>query len=407
MTVFFRLLLSAIVLSQVPLEAGVKSLGMGGVGVAYAQDATNGFQNPAGMVEVGDRFDIGVGIFHQKGTVDVQGNALPQANGRYDATRGCPWFPAFDFGINKMLTPNISAGLVLGPKTLLIKTDYKKPFLLFGSTNCGEEHLLMFISPMLSFKIGDRHSFGIALDIGVQRLKASGFQNYEGISAFPGHVTNNGYDYDDGYGFSLGWKSHITDWLALGIRFDSEMWVPSRWNKYKGFIAVKGKVNNPAVLAFGATAKYKKATFSLDIERVYAAKIPSYHNQVYPNVFEAKTALADGPGHGYGNLTVYHVGVDYQLCSSTTIRAGWIYGKTGLTPHNTLSAPTTLGCVESTLTIGGTYKYNACTELSFLYNHGFPHKVRGKDSIAPQFGGGEVDIKYQTDLFMLGFGRYF
>lgn len=42
---------------------GIKQLGQGGAGVAFPQDSLAAATNPAGMVFVGDRFDLGMTFF--------------------------------------------------------------------------------------------------------------------------------------------------------------------------------------------------------------------------------------------------------------------------------------------------------------------------------------------------------
>lgn len=44
---------------------GMKSIGMAGVGIALPQDAIAAANNPAGMVMVGDRIDMGISLLGQ------------------------------------------------------------------------------------------------------------------------------------------------------------------------------------------------------------------------------------------------------------------------------------------------------------------------------------------------------
>jgi long-chain fatty acid transport protein len=52
---------------------GVKSKGMGGVGIALPQDALAAATNPAGMGLIGDRVDIGVTWFRPTRETEISG----------------------------------------------------------------------------------------------------------------------------------------------------------------------------------------------------------------------------------------------------------------------------------------------------------------------------------------------
>ncbi|MDE2353380.1 MAG: long-chain fatty acid transporter, partial [Betaproteobacteria bacterium] len=56
---------------------GQKSVGMGGVGIALPQDALAAASNPAGMVWVGDRTDLGLEWFRPTRSSSITGNGVP------------------------------------------------------------------------------------------------------------------------------------------------------------------------------------------------------------------------------------------------------------------------------------------------------------------------------------------
>src|SRR4030066_483830 len=89
---------------------GMKAKGMGGASTAMAIDTFGGANNPASMVWVGDRLDIGVDLFMPKGSVSRQGST--GFGGGYDGTSesGPPSFLIPEFGYNKLLNPDPSLG---------------------------------------------------------------------------------------------------------------------------------------------------------------------------------------------------------------------------------------------------------------------------------------------------------
>jgi long-chain fatty acid transport protein len=74
---------------------GIKSKGMGGIGIAYGQDALAAATNPANMVLVGDRWDVGIDYFRPQRESEVFGSD-------YDANDSENYFMP-EFGYNKMI----------------------------------------------------------------------------------------------------------------------------------------------------------------------------------------------------------------------------------------------------------------------------------------------------------------
>lgn len=87
---------------------GIKAKGMGGVGIAYGQDALAAATNPANMVLLGNRWDVGVEYFRPQRESEIVGN-LAGANGKYDGNDSENYFVP-EFGYNKMIANNMSLG---------------------------------------------------------------------------------------------------------------------------------------------------------------------------------------------------------------------------------------------------------------------------------------------------------
>ena len=70
---------------------GTKQQGQGGAGVAKPGDSVAGATNPAGLLLVGNRFDIGLTLFRPNRNGTISGNTLPpgypDVNGTYDDNR--------------------------------------------------------------------------------------------------------------------------------------------------------------------------------------------------------------------------------------------------------------------------------------------------------------------------------
>jgi len=92
-----------------------KEKGMAGAGVAYSQDAMASATNPAGLVNVGQRLDIGLALFSPVREYTVTGNPDPNtlslAPGTQPSDNEAFGIPSF--GINWMLDDNNAIGLAV------------------------------------------------------------------------------------------------------------------------------------------------------------------------------------------------------------------------------------------------------------------------------------------------------
>jgi len=169
---------------------GTKQQGQGGAGVAKPGDSLAGATNPAGLILVGNRFDIGLTLFRPNRSSTITSN-LGGANGAYDANRVTN-FELPELGYSLRYRPNLALGVAIYGNGGL-NTSYKTPIPLLGTTRGGVDMDQVFISPTLAYKAGAHNSFGIAANIAIQRFASEGVQYVEGISSVPTFVSNNGY----------------------------------------------------------------------------------------------------------------------------------------------------------------------------------------------------------------------
>jgi len=125
---------------------GMKSIGMGGVGIALPQDALAPATNPAGLTMVGDRLDIGAAIFRPVRGSNIQGNLFgPDAS--YDGNDSSS-FVVPEFGYSKTINPRLTVGVAVYGNGGM-NTDYKQsPFTRFGGASpAGVDLMQLFIAP--------------------------------------------------------------------------------------------------------------------------------------------------------------------------------------------------------------------------------------------------------------------
>lgn len=391
--------------------ASVKAAGMGLTAAAYPQDALAVAFNPAGMADIGDRYDVELFWDNFNGEGTIRGSAIPTVNGRFNGTVTSNYFSP-DFGINRMMCIcdwNMAFGLAVYNKDF-VKTRYDHIFApIIGTSNLKLEFIREAITPSWAIQIGDCHSFGVGLNIYVQRLRSRGLENFDNAarSSNPGHVTDTGNDWSEGVGVTLGWRSQLTDWFAFGIAYAPETNM-SRFHKYSGFLAEHGRLNVPQSILGGILFSLIPCTnIAFDVEHISYDEIRSLNNSLATLLVPGNLGNKDGVGFGWRSQTVFRLGADYQLNDCWTLRAGYRYAKTPIRVSQTAVNLLTLETVEQYMTLGATWAFSECSEVSINYAHGFWNKVDGQNSVPIQLGGGEVDLAENRNVVGLAFGQRF
>lgn len=389
------------------LEAGVKALGMGAVGVAYAQDAQAGMFNPAGMAVVGTGIDFGIGFHHQVGTIKTKDSLSGLMDGKFNATRIKFW-PYEDIGVNYMITPNIAIGLVQKPLGFA-KTSCTKAVPLRGTTKLGEELVQFAFSPMAAFKIGSKHAVGVAVNFVFARVKYEGYEIIKEVSVDPEHVTNNGYNHSKGVGCSFGWRWQITPKIAFGLVWNSPVRM-SRYRKYTG-LKPKGQLNVPTSIATGlAYHPLANMTVALDFTYVFISHLKAAGNKPFPFSEENLVGSPKGPGSGMRNFMLLNFGADYTfLTQPFTVRMGGFLTRSPIQNQYTSASLDAMTLVSKWhLACGATWHWTRSRDLSFSLLHGFKNTIRGKVPDHPDYCIlGRTDLTHQFTVFAIGIGQRF
>lgn len=389
--------------------ASVKSTGMAAACISYPLDSLVGAYNPAGMVDVGDRFDLEAAWVHDTGHAHVSGNPIPGVDGNFNGMRTKDTYPA-GFGLNKVFCFNnmeVSAGLILYNRNYQ-KTTFSQPSVLLGTSNLGLEYLNETISNCYAVKFCERHSLGLSVNYQVERLKVNGIENFKPISISPDNLTNRGYDYSTGWGVTLGYRGEIMDGLYVGATYQPETRM-TRMNKYKGFLAKRGRLNIPMKIGAGISYRVLPClVVAFDVEFIEWSKIAALHNPLLDDGLLQPLGSKNGPGFGFRNQWYYRVGADWQITECLSVRAGFRHANTPIRKSQTAVNMLTLDLVEDFATGGVTYCINCNHEISAVFAWGFEHKVKGiKNSIPVDFGGGKVNLTEQKYALGLAWGWKF
>jgi long-chain fatty acid transport protein len=357
---------------------GIKSKGMAGVGIAYGQDALAAATNPANMVLVGNRWDVGVDYFRPQRESTISGLG-PGVDGTYDGNDTENFFIP-EFGYNQMISNNMSLGVsVYGNGGM--NTDYgnlnsRTGGMIFGTGNLGVDLMQLFIAPTWAMKVNDRNAIGVSLKLAYQRFKAYGIQNFDNamMSSAPGNVTNNGYDNSWGYGIGLGWTGQLTPTFSLGVTYQSRTWM-QKFDKYKGLFAEKGDFDIPENYGIGfAWQAMPQITIAADVQRINYGDVKSIANR---GSNMALLGTDNGPGFGWENVTAYKLGVSYDLNKEWTLRAGYSWNDVPYAGTETFFNTLAPAVIKEHATLGATWRMPNGGELSFAYMHAFKNTVNG------------------------------
>lgn len=410
-----NLLAAAIAAALLPLSAaattgyfqhgyGIKSKGMGGVGIALPQDSLAAATNPAGMAWVGNRVDGGLDWFAPTRSAEIVGNGAG-ASGNYDAN-GRKSFLVPEFGFNRMVSTNLAVGVSVFGNGGMNTYYNNNPFRAFGGSNGpgGVDLMQLFVSPTVAYKLGN-HSFGASLNIAYQQFGAQGLEGFRAMSANPNEVTNRGRDSSSGLGMRFGWTGQITPNFTLGATYQTKTKM-SKLDKYKGLFAEEGGFDVPENYGVGVAFKATPAlTIAADIERINYGNVRSVGNTV-DCLFVGACQLgpSNGAGFGWRNSTAYKIGLAYEVSPTLTLRAGYATLKQPIPASQTFFNILAPGVVEDHFTLGATWQMSKQGELSVSYMHAPEKKVNGSGSIAVGFGGGEANLRMKQNALGVGFG---
>jgi long-chain fatty acid transport protein len=388
---------------------GIKAKGMAGVAIALPQDALAAANNPAGMVMVGNRVDLGLDWFRPSRGADVVGNTLG-LTGSYNGNDKQNFFIP-ELGYNKMLGSDMSAGISVygnGGMNTRYKTSPFAAWGVAGATGINLEQL--FIAPTFAMKANKSNALGVSLVFSQQRFGATGLQPFKPMSSNPGNVTDRGNDTTTGWGLRLGWTGQLTDSVAVGATYASK--IKGKFSNYSGLFADQGEFDIPENYGLGITVKATpQLTVAADVKEINYGKSGSVGNPINSLFSGVPLGATNGPGFGWRNTTVYKLGASYAYSQDLALRAGFSYNRQPIPENQTFFNILAPGVIENHLTLGATWTLANKNELSLAYMHGFNSKVAGSSSIVPGnppgMGGGNANLHMYQDSLGIAYGIKF
>lgn len=390
---------------------GMRSKGMGGVGIAMPMDSMAGANNPAGMVWVGDRVDAGIDWFQPKRKAERSG-AAPGLNASVDSDSNNFLVP--EFGYNHMIRNDLSVGVTVYGNGGM-NTDYpggqlncgagpNTANLLCGSGRLGVNLMQLIIAPTVAWKPAANQSIGVSPLFGHQRFRLVGAQAFDNAPGFPpftsspGNVTNRDYESSSGFGLRVGYLGRF-DRVQLGAVYSSRMRM-SEMSKYKGLFAEQGDFDLPARygvgIAFDATPT---VTVALDLERIRYSSVASIANS---SATPAPLGADNGPGFGWKDVNAAHFGVQWKYSPVLTLRAGYNHTSNPIGSSDVTFNILAPAVVQDHVTLGFSYALSADTEITGAFMHAYGNSVSGASLfnaiLGPGAGGTETISMRQNSL---------
>ena len=340
-----------------PHGYGVKSEGMGGVVMALPQDALVGASNPAGMVQVGDRLDLGVAFLKVDQGAEFAGTD-------YEASHDRDLYVIPQLGLNKMLDERSSIGLSLVGNG--VGTGYASSDNIGGLQSPGSEFQQMVGTLSYSRQLNEVHSVGVGLLLIRQALDIDGTASI----GLP-----EGRDVAYGTGLRLGWMARLNDAITFGASYATRGYM-SKMDRFENLLAEDGDMDMPETYGMGLAYQKDRLTLGLDVQRIMWADVKSLAN---PGVGSATGApgSSNGPGFGWQNQTVWRVGAAYDVLPELTLRAGYNHGSKLIDSQDTYLGLLAPSANRRHATAGATYRLDNGHELSMAYDRSFNEKVKG------------------------------
>ena len=413
---------------------GTMSKGMAGAGSALPQDTLSVFNNPAGLVRLGKRYDAELELFSPNREYKANDDFAPPPSpsvppGREESENDYFLIPGF--GINLPLDDSSSVGIALTGQGGM-NTEYdtatfanfaappgspQNPTGAFTATEpTGVDLAQLALGMTYARELGafaglgiTRQSIGITPILAVQRFKARGLQPFKALSVSPDNLTNNGYDYSYGAGVRAGWLgSLLHDQLNVGVSYQSKLWMTD-FDDYEGLFANGGEFDIPAVFNFGlAFMITPKLTIVADYKRIFYDDVDALSNtndlsfnEIITNP-DKRLGGDDGLGFGWDDINVYSVGLQYEASEKLTLRAGYSDADEPWKDANTLFNVLAPATVEKHASLGATYQLDTQSRVSFAFTHAFENTIKGTSQFTgPQTG----QVRMRQNMLQISYSR--
>ncbi|MEP0860291.1 MAG: outer membrane protein transport protein [Ignavibacterium sp.] len=308
---------------------GIKYSALAGSGVAVSLSSLGAITNPASIIRTNNSIEINLSVFSPNRDYTITGNpsGFPQTfgltPGKIESDKNIFFFPTI--GLKRGIADNMAIALSIYGNGGM-NTDYPaQTFYESSSPNTGVNIEQMFSNLTYAVEVTKGQSIGVAAIFGWQRFAAKGLAAFSPFSSDPANLSGNSWSTSTGFGFKVGYQGILTDWLSIGVTYQSKINM-SEFERYAGLFAEKGDFDIPANWTAGvAVSPNKDWTILLDVKQILYSGIKSVSNPMLPNLQTSQLGKDDGAGFGWKDITSVKFGVMYKAIENYTLMAGYSY----------------------------------------------------------------------------------
>jgi len=375
------------------IGVGAKSKGMGGVGIALPQDAFASAMNPAGLIQVGCRLDLGVGYTRQESFqrhYNISNNQTIELFTGSNKRRGL-WWP--EGALSWRYCSNQSVGLAIFVRgALATKVNYLWFPYSGNVAPSGFSAYTLFIVPSWSISFSPCLSVGVGLGGIVQwsdnNVDIAGVDSSVAPNASDGRFIGPGTAGGAG-GVNVrgGILFSPRNGFHLGVTYQTPA-LMGKIKKYGGQWPDGGRWDWPAEMGAGASYIFSDTLdcIMVSIDWVYRFwnRTATWGNSYVTAEAEAGglrylTGTELGPGFGWRNQTVWKFGASWNPCEidCLTVRFGYNFCTNPIVGDEILLNRMTIANMQHHITVGATLAI-CRVDLTFYYYHGFENVTKGR-----------------------------
>jgi long-chain fatty acid transport protein len=368
---------------------------MGGTSVGATLDSGAVLTNPAGITEMGHRFDASLTWFDP--TVKYTATSADPVNFpvaadgvEYTSNRGGSIIPNIGYvlPINQDLFFGLGAFGVGG-----MGVDYD-PGLYGGPTLTS--YMNLRIAPALAYKVNEMFSVGLTLNASVAQME---YDVAAGFGQVP-HDTATSF----GYGATLGVKVTPMKDLTFGLAYETKSdfqdfeftipshQVPTGLPPPNHLATVPGGTDKlafdqPAVATAGVAYRVVPALLlAFDVQWINWSDVMGANGPKYTNDTQLTGAMPYDMS--WDDQMVYKLGVEFAATEAIKVRAGYNYGKNPLDPSRAFENIAFPAVVESHVTLGLGWDITPAWGLQVGGMYAPEVKVAGANAAFPPAGQG-------------------
>lgn len=397
---------------------GTKNKALAGGGSALPQDAMIAASNPAGMVWVGERMDLGAAIFAPLREYTVSGSPPNAGPPTFDLQLG-----TVESDSNIFLVPHFARNWMLDSESSIgvsvygnggMNTNYPlvsagtgptagpAPGTYYAGKSAGIDLAQLFINTTYARKLDNKSSYGVSLIAVYQRFKAEGLASFIPNSSAPGNLSDVGYDDSMGLGAKLGWQGEVSPDMTVAASYQTKMSM-GKFDKYAGLFAEQGDFDIPASWTVGLAYDIASAgTVTFDVQSIMFSDVKSVGNKFLPAMFTSLLGNNDGAGFGYEDIMVYKFGYQWSTNSDMTWRAGLSFNEQPVPNSEVLFNILAPAVIEQHLTGGFTMKTSSNSEFNFAAMYAPSSSVIGDNPLSgsPADGNFTAPLDQKIELEM-------